>query len=229
MNCQSCQELMQQRLDGSPADAADLDRHLADCPACAALHAASLRLGAGLRLLSPPAPPVGLTNRILAAVLEEERVARKRRRVRAAVLALAACLLLGTTAFALYYAGVLKSGNTATQPVVQRNQPKPPEPAPPAASAPSVRESMSEAGSALATLTTRTADETVGQTRLLVPVVTGPTLDELDMPPALEPTKSYFEAGQGVSVALKPLTSSARRAVDLFRRDLPHVEPAPNP
>jgi anti-sigma factor RsiW len=227
MNCQTCQELMQQRLDGTPAETQEIDRHVAECPGCAALHAASLRLSAGLRRLDPPRSPPGLTVRIVAAVLDEQRAARQRRRLRAAVLALAACLLVGTAVAGLHYAGVLKFGTDA--PPFVGNRPKQPEPVPPAASAPSVRESVSEAGSALATLTTRTADETVGQTRLLVPMVTGPTLDELDMPPALEPTKPYLEAGQGVRVALEPVTNSARRAVDLFRRDLPQVGPAAKP
>jgi hypothetical protein len=222
MNCQTCQVLMQQRLDGAPADGPEVERHLADCPGCAALHAASLRLDAGLRRLGPPRPPLGLTNRIVTAVLEEQRAGRKRSRLRAAVLALAACLLIGTGALGLYYAGVLKFGTDAPNHVV-KNEPKPPEPDTPAVPSPSVRGSVSEAGTALATLTTRTADETVGQTRLLVPMVTGPSLDEFDMPPALEPTRPYLETGQGVSVALEPVTNSARRAVDLFRRDLPHV------
>jgi hypothetical protein len=210
---------MQQRLDGSPADGPDVERHLADCPGCAAVHAASLRLTDGLRRLGPPRPPLGLNDRIVAAVLEEQRAARKRSRRRAAVLALAACLLIATGALGLYYAGVLKFGTGNPPPVVQNN----PERTEPETPPPSVRGSVSEAGSALATLTTRTADETVGQTRLLVPMVTGPSLDEFDMPPALEPTKPYLEAGQGVSVALEPVANSARRAVDLFRRDLSHV------
>ena len=222
MNCQTCQELMQQRLDGSPAEGPEVERHLADCPGCAALHAASLRLRDGLGRLGPPRPPLGLTDRIVAAVLQEQRTARNRSRRRAAVLALAACLLIATGALGLYYAGVLKFGTVAPNSVVEKNNPERTEPETPPAP-PSVRGSVSEAGSALATLTTRTADETVGQTRLLVPMVTGPSLDEFDMPPALEPTKPYLEAGQGVSVALEPVTNSARRAVDLFRRDLSHV------
>jgi anti-sigma factor RsiW len=214
---------MQQRLDGAPAESPEVERHVAECSCCAALHAASLRLSAGLLLLTPQCAPASLTGRIVAAVLEEQRAQRKRHRLRAAVAALAACLMLGTAAAGLYYGGVLKFGTNSSPHVAVNNNPEQPEPIPPPAQPPSVRESVSEAGNALATLTTRTADETVGQTRLLVPMVTGPSLDELDMPPALEPTKPYLEAGQGVSVALEPVTSSARRAVDLFRRDLPHA------
>jgi hypothetical protein len=230
MNCLICQDLLQQRLDGlETAETPELERHLADCPHCAALHAASSRLSAALCRLTPPRPPSDLTGRILAAVLNDRQAERKRRRRRLAVSALAASLLLCATAIGFYRFDVFKFGQTVSQPIAvdQHLPPDNHEPLAPATA--SVRDTVTEAGNALAALTTRTADETVGQSRLLVPLVTGPSLDELDMPLALEPTMSYFEAGQGVTVALEPVTNSARRAVDLFRRDLPHVESAPKP
>ena len=224
MNCRLAQEQMQDRLDGTlAAELPEMQAHLAECASCAQLHAASQRLAAGLRLLNPPQPPLDLTKRLVAAVLADQHAQRRRALRRAAVYSLAACLLVG--AFGLGFYGFALHGSrddtpSTTTVVIVKTKP-------PAAPAPSVRGSVNEAGSAIASLTTRTADETVGQTRLLVPMVTGPAMDELDPPPAVEPTKSYLEAGQGVSVALEPVTNSARRAVDLFRRDLPHVETKP--
>lgn len=223
MNCEFCQDLMQQQLDGvAVVVAPEVERHLAECSRCAALWATSHRLYAGLRLLTPPCPPLEFSERLVAGVLAERRARRRRGRVYGAVVGLAAGLLLAAAAVGLYAAGLL----TPRQPVVVNNTPAPklvPDELKPTP-APSVRVTVGDAGNALASLTTRTADETVGQTRLLVPVVTGPSLDELDTPPGIEPTKSYLEAGQGVSVALQPVTNSAERALKLFRRDLPHVE-----
>jgi hypothetical protein len=224
MNCSICEELIQQRLDGSPfAEAAALESHLVDCPRCAARHAALARLSAGLRMLVPQQPPLDLKGRIVAGVLADHQAQRHRRLVRVAVWAAAASLLLSAAALGAYSLGWLKWNETPQPIVIKPIPPAPPTPTP------SVRDSVADAGSALVSVAGRTADETVGQTRLLVPMVTGPSLDELTRPPMLEPTMPYIEAGQGVTVALEPVTSSARRAVDLFRRDLPHMEPPSQP
>jgi hypothetical protein len=81
---------------------------------------------------------------------------------------------------------------------------------------------VAEAGSAVASLTTRTADETVGQTWHLLPGAVAPTLAALGVDTPLEPaTGPLREAGEGVSAGLEPVTSSARRAAQMLLRDLP--------
>ncbi len=227
MNCEHCHDRIQQRLDGCDGvDAAEVQRHLAECARCAALYAASQRLSRGLHLLTPPRPPLDFTDRLVTAVLTDRRAQRQHARLRVAAYALAASLLIAATTVGMVVSGWSPFGKTTSLPsIVHHQQPAPEEPKP----KPSVRESMTDAGSALASLTTRTADETVGQTRLLVPMMTGPSLDDLDMPPGVEPTKSYLEASQGVTVALEPVTNSAQRAVNLFRRDLPQMERAAKP
>src|SRR5262249_31991830 len=152
------------RLDGTAEDAPEVLAHLAECAACARLHEASLRLADGLRRLSPPAPPPDFTDRLVAAVLHDQSADRRRRQLRAAVYALAACLLVGSAVAGLYYSGLVKFGATPQPEFVEKKQPD-------ETPGPSVRDSVSEAGSAIASLTSRTADETVGQTRLLVPMV----------------------------------------------------------
>src|SRR5262245_51163390 len=96
MNCVECQELLNDRLDGLPVThPMALERHLADCPSCRDLSAAAGRLEEGLRHLVLPAPPAGMTDRIVTEVLADRR--RRRglvpRRLRVAV-ALAASLFL---------------------------------------------------------------------------------------------------------------------------------------
>jgi hypothetical protein len=86
---------------------------------------------------------------------------------------------------------------------------------------------MAEAGTAMAALTTRTASETVDQTRSLLPLLPTSTVEVLSEPP-LEPLR---EASEGVSAGLAPVAEHARRAVGVFFRDLPmgRGEPAARP
>jgi anti-sigma factor RsiW len=217
MNCLECQNLLQDRLDGADDDHADLDRHLATCPACRQWYAAARRLEEGLRFLPPAVPPAGLADRITGRVLAERRTRLAwRARLRTAA-ALAASLVL-----ALF---------------VARPQPPSPQPLPVAAAdRPGAHDkavppgplgdSVAEAGSAVVDLTRRTADEAVGGGRLLLPVVVARAdRPEAERPGPMDPPlKSLRTAGSGVSAGLEPVTSSARRAVDLFFREIPAME-----
>src|SRR5260370_42548251 len=100
MTCSESQVLLQQRLDGEPiADRGELDRHLADCPACRDLYASAQRLQECLQSLTSITPPADLSQRILARWLEERRSqARCRRRLLVGVgvaAALLAAIFLG--------------------------------------------------------------------------------------------------------------------------------------
>jgi hypothetical protein len=86
---------------------------------------------------------------------------------------------------------------------------------------PTLRESAAELGQVFAALSNQTADETVGQTRRWVSNVPGPALPKVDLTTMEPPTRPLREAGAGVSEGLEPVTTSARRAVDLFLRELP--------
>ncbi len=100
-----------------------------------------------------------------------------------------------------------------------------PSPEPPRAT---LRDSVAEAGSAVAALTTRTADETVANTKSLLPVVTDPTPGKIELePPPDPPARSLRETGEGVTAGLAPVADSARRAVGLFLRELPPMETHP--
>jgi hypothetical protein len=216
MNCLACETLLQDRLDGAPSDpnGAALAGHLASCPVCRERYAAATRLEEGLRLLPPPALPSGMCRRLVAAVLAERRGRLRRQRWARVAVGLAAAVLV----FVLLDK--------------QRPQPLSLPPSSPrevvVADAPtgSLRESVTEASSAVVNLTRRTADETVGNTRLLLPMmVTSASMDEAPMPSPMDPpVRSLREAGQGLSAGLEPVTSSAKRAFDLFLREVPPME-----
>jgi predicted anti-sigma-YlaC factor YlaD len=72
-------------------------------------------------------------------------------------------------------------------------------------------------------------DETAGleATRMKsqpLPNVPSPSLPRVDLASIEPPTRSLREAGQGVSEGLEPVTNSARRAFDLFLRELPPMD-----
>jgi predicted anti-sigma-YlaC factor YlaD len=216
MNCRDCHDLLQACLDGAAAgDPAALATHLKDCPDCAALAAAARRLADGLRRLTPPAPPPGLADRIAGRALQDRRARlhKRRRWASAGTLAVAASLLIAIG---------LRAWRPA--PPVEQPQPTPPqaahvEPAPPGPD--TIHDSVSQARSAVAALTSRTADEAVAQARALLPDLSRPALNDMDLTPPLEaPAAPLREAGQNVSAGLEPVTDFSRRAVGQFLRDL---------
>jgi hypothetical protein len=268
MNCPTFENLLQHRLDGlepAGAEQAEFEQHLRACPSCAALAVAARRMTDGLRLLTPPAPPAGLSDRLVAAALADRR---RRRLRRAAALVLVAAAAAGVL-LALGLAslpgpapttpgpdGPNVSGKTQGSPANAEAAPVSPAaerllvalrrdlqrgedlallllgkmPAKAGPERPmSLRESVDTAGDAFASLTTRTAGETVEQTRLLLPVMVGPGLEPPGLPALEPPTRNLNDAGRGVSAGLEPVSGSARRAVDVFLRDLPPMDLNENP
>jgi hypothetical protein len=239
MNCDDCRQQLQARLDGESVPADDIAAHLAACPECRALEAAARRLHTGLRLLTPPAPPAGIAERLIAGVLADRRKRVRRRRLAFAgvVGALAASLLVvlfftpgedDRTAFGwvedMYSLAKYRyfTPNKSLK-QIQLAPHTPPDEEP----VPSLNDNMADATSAVASLARRTADETVSSGQLLVPAVSLPmTEPEVLGPPLEPPAQSLREAGHGVAVGLEPVTSSAVRAFDLFRRDIAPMTPA---
>jgi len=219
MNCHECQELTQRFLDGESIDDfhADLDLHLAICTPCREQHAAGQCLIEGLRLFAPPMPPARLSSKITSAVLARRRRLRFQRRLTVAG-ALAASLLLALLA------GYRTFEIKQTQ---QDEAALAPNPLPlDSSEAISLDQRVQEAGEAVVALTRRTADETVGQGRVLLPKVTSESLSALTqetMHQQLPPGTSLREVQQSMAVGFEPVTTSARRAVDLFLREIPPV------
>ncbi len=211
MNCPDCRDRLQQWFDARTPGAPP-----ALCAACAEWGAAAGRLDRGLSLLANVAPPTNLADRILVQMR-----APRRRRVgllfASGIIAAAAAVLL-----AVWFSFPVRHP-TAPE-ATPRVAAKVPEMEP---SAPSInlRDSVAEAGSAMAALTARTADETMAKTKVLLPTVADPSLAKLDLPPA--PARSLRETGGGVTAGLEPVADSARRAVSLFFHELPPMEAAP--
>jgi predicted anti-sigma-YlaC factor YlaD len=214
MNCSESQELLQHRLDGERIpDRAGLDRHLAECAECRSLHAVAARLEEGLQALLPPMPPAQLPSVIVSAALSDYSNRRRRRRLWLVGSAAAAAVLIAVLDLALVHWRGVQPGPTSPGPVVATQPEK------------GVRDNVAEAGSAVVSLTLRTADETREQTRLLTEALPmGTPLPALEAnPPGLDaPVQTVLqEAGQRVSSGLEPVTSSARRAFSMFLREAP--------
>jgi predicted anti-sigma-YlaC factor YlaD len=221
MRCGELETWLQRRLDAGPKELADfLEHHLEHCLDCRALHAAALRLEDGLRALAPPRVPADLTGHIVHRVMAA-RNSRFRRRL-AAVAALAATVLALSLA-------VPPHGQTnrlgSPEASVALKDTVPPSEAP--RQPPSLSRSVREAGSALVALVGRTADETMGESRVLLPATLPQrVLAPVSWPEPLDPpVQSMRQAGEGVSAGLEPVVSSARRAMDLFLRDAPETAP----
>jgi len=237
MNCPESRELLQRRLDGEFWGDAALEQHLAGCPACRDLETAGRRVETALRTRDRPVPPAGLAERIVERLLRERR-ARLRWRRAAVAATVAASFVAVASAYQLWFAAP-RSRPTPVPVAKERAQPGAPASplakngdTPAAPSAPSLDESVKDAGSALVGLTRRTADETIGQGRLLLPDVTAaaprPTADLWQR--TLEPpARSLREAGAGVSTGLGPVADSARRAVHMFLDEIPPVQPDDRP
>jgi hypothetical protein len=234
MNCPDCQDWLQEYLDGlAPGPKEDLpgacDEHLRACAECRELYGAARRLDDGLHLLPPPEPPAELADRVVAEALRERRARRALRRVVSGCLAVAASLLLALGTYRVSHT----PQTTAYAP------PPPPDPPPVGAGLkPAPTETppeevpgplpapMNEVRSLVQDL----ANETMNETRQMLPGVKAPSLDELDLGPPLEPpARSLREATESVSTGLEPVTDSARRAVGLFLRDLPPMDPSGKP
>jgi hypothetical protein len=209
MDCVECQELMQRYLDGEP-DAlgrAGLAAHLSICPDCRDWYAAAQCLLDGLRFLSPPQPPAALMEQICRQIVAERVRAARFRRLRV-ISAVAAGLLLVCSAA---YLGLRAISKVDTQAELTRLRPD--------RSLPSLQHRIEEAGLAVVALTRRTADETMSETKLLLPmnIPQASVGDSQELEHALEPpAQSLWEIQEGMTAGLEPVATSARRAVGFF-------------
>jgi hypothetical protein len=85
-----------------------------------------------------------------------------------------------------------------------------------------VRDALAQSGSDVMALARRTADEAVGPTRLFVPkALEAPPTPAEPWQPAAE---SLQDVRQGAVASFEPVASSAKRAANLFWRELPPVQ-----
>ena len=219
MNCAGSHDLWQRRLDGEPIpkeDAAELEVHLSACRSCHDLHGLAGVLSDPHLVFDRPAPPVGLADRVVGGIQSYRRA--RRRRVWATAALAASLLVAGFT-----YIGVHSlTGSKPNRDLAQQLPSAPPQPQP-ATDTAALDHTVQDAGSALVALTRRTAHETFARTRLLLPDVgsTESVADSALFKRTLEtPAESFRQAGTGLSTGLEPVTSSARRAVQMFWQDM---------
>jgi hypothetical protein len=212
-----CLELLQQRLDGlSGPQRETLEQHLAVCSRCRELHQAAGLLEEGLHEMFWPQPSPGLAERIIRQVTAEVR-ARLRWRQRAAALAAAACVLL--TPLALSLLSNLGGSETGLEAPLVKRQPQ-------SAAGPSLEESASEAGAAMAALTDRLTGQTREQARLLWQAATplealAPVPEpETWQAPLAPAARSFRDAGRGFSASFETVARSARRAFSYFAHEV---------
>ena len=225
MNCSEFQNYLQQRLDGeTPANGADIERHLAVCRSCRELRAAAMRFTQALEAQVSPIPPDRMSDQVVSLVLNEiasRRQARKlwsRRLI--ATAAVAACLFMAIALGNSWRRSSQRPDVSVSNTLVKRDEKSTPSHQPASLN-------IRDAGSALVALVNRTADETVGQGRVLLPqAVSSPAFPVPgDWQPSLEPdAQSLREAQEGVVTSFEPVTSSARRAVNLFLREISPME-----
>jgi hypothetical protein len=211
MSCRTWQHLLQQHLDG--AGDGELEHHLQSCPNCAAEQPAVRRLLEGIALLAPTPSPVGLADQIteqLVAQARRQRRLRQRRLLGSVGLLIAAAALLLAVGIRLWWPTPVAPDLHQTNPSVVRQAEPPAEP---------LRDSIAQASTAVASLTSRAASQTMDQTTSLLPLLPAPRLNPMAAEAA--PIEPLREASAEVSAGLAPVADSARRAVGLFLRDLP--------
>jgi hypothetical protein len=210
-----CRELQQRYWDGGlSADDTDFQSHRDECSECREWHLRAEGMEEALRFSPPPSPSADLTARIVDRVLAERRAARRPLLRWRAAAALAASVLV------MFWIS-RQTPTPQTSLVVEAH------PGPDALA--TLQEHIVEASTAVADLTRRTADGTLEETRSLLParppapVLPGADAFESSFTP---PARALQEAGHYVVVGLDPVTSSARRAFNLFRREVSTGEPA---
>jgi hypothetical protein len=225
MNCSEFQNHLQQRLDGEiSANSRDVTRHLEVCRSCRDLEAAVVRLVQILKAQATPKPPDHMSDQLVSRLLDEVASQRRVRKLWSrslmAAATVAACLLITIVFGNSWWRTRPRPASPRADNFVKNEEKSTAQPTPPSLN-------IRDAGSALVALVNRTADETVGQGRVLLPqTVSPPSLPALEeWQPALEPDAQAFrEAQEGVVTGFEPVTGSARRAVNLFLREIAPME-----
>ena len=207
MTCLECMELLQQMLDeGGVTTPPPVAAHLQACPDCRDRYAAAAKLARALNREPCIAVSPLFTARITSAVLADGRRRQRRRWLGYVGSAVAAGLLIAVGLRSLPH----EPPDSAPAPVAEKDAD---------ASEPvRLRDSLAQARSAMASMTSRTADETVGPARHLLASITKP--DWRKLPPMDQPARSLQEVGQGVSAGFEPVTTSAHRAFDMLIHNL---------
>jgi len=198
--CEPAQVALQRMLDGDPNwDGPEAAAHRAGCVTCRdELVLGRLMAGA----LRPTVAPVDLAGRVLASAAASHRRHRVLRYAAVAG-ALSASVIVAVVTFQPRPQTMTEHPTVAARARV-KDEPVPNRP---------LGEAVSEARDALVSLTRRTATETRQTSASLIP---SPKLP--DMQGAVDGLEPLADAQAGAARSVDPITTSARRAVNLFLR-----------
>ncbi len=221
MNCREFEQHLQGVLDGlGEPEPAEVRAHREACAVCRELALAAKQLRRGLALLPVPATPEGFADRVKARVLLRPRRLPATRWWLAAA---ASLLVAGLATVALWdlLDWFPKGGTSPRTPRFVEAQ-----------KLPSLRQEVAAAGSATRDLTRSLARDAVDHAGILVPPAERlpATAWSPSWSPGLSPgleteVAPLRQAGRTVASGLEPVTHSARRAWDMFVRELPLSDP----
>jgi hypothetical protein len=217
--CAAARASLQRRLDGD-ASGDDAATHRTACPSCRALEAAVRRLEEGLSRLPRPIVPVGFADRVLDALATRPVRRYRLTAVVAAGLALAASVLVAVVLIERQSERDPQHVTISARPLPKAEEPAKAPETPPVA----LRDALHEMGDAVASLTWKTAEETLPRRmpQLTLPKVPDPMADSLE---PLEPAVTTIQQVQhGAVYSVAPITNSAKRAADMLWREI-----APDP
>ncbi len=197
-SCEQFEDAIHRVLDGDLPPAALAVPHVEVCPTCRESAATVVAMLAGLQALPPIEPPPGFATRVLPAVVAERRRSDVRRSVRIAMASLAAAVVVAFLAI---------HNRTADRPAMVVKSPSLPNAAPP-----SVGRSFADAGSAVVSLTRRATQESLSPARNL--------FASLDTPRPLPIPISASPVVVPSASPVQPITNTAKRALNLFIRDV---------
>jgi hypothetical protein len=204
--CDAYAAVVQSVLDGERPAGALATVHAANCDDCRSLAKSARALATGIRFLAQSIATPEFTDRVVPAVRFERRRGRVIRRASVAA-ALAASVLFAVV--------VAKSRAPGDRAVAERETLPEPSMRPPP-----VEDSIREAGSAFVSLTKRTAAETLAPARSLLAGIERPDASPTADPPKIE--------GATAASPIAPITNTARRAINLFIRDVGALAPSSN-
>lgn len=207
-SCAAALAALQSFLDGAPlVPSQEVDRHLATCAECRGRFAAARRMQAVLGRSRFPEPTQLTTERLVETLIADRR---RRQFFRwAGPFTLAASVLLAVW---LLWAGWPFAG-PSTKPAPELARPKP---------AALFRDELAGAGEAVLALAGRAARESVEPFAVPLPDWDPTLVAAGGVTEALDPAAAALaDAKQGLADGFAPVADSAKRAMNLFHRDLP--------
>jgi len=219
--CAAFDRLVNRVLDGDlPASALGAADHPAGCPACRAVRQGAVFLLGRSPRPADRSPPQGFADRVARAAVADFRRRRLLRRAsRVGSGALAAGLLIAAW-FA--YPRSVHPGRAPSADSTATPRPPAVRPVagltPPGQPADSIRGQIGEAGSAVAALARKATDETLEPARNLLAARPHPRAPAAK--PAADVPEALTELPDAAKAGLEPLANTAKRAVNLFLRDI---------